>query len=121
GGEVRKIDRARQGEAPRHAAEIGLLDLEQMPDRIDLRAHRDAVDDQRRIARAVSGGEDDDAARDAEDPRRTGLVWRIKLSKEADAARPGSRVDRYLQLPRRRIPTQIQLRFVDVDAAIRIA
>ena len=52
-----KIDRAGDRDAARHAAEVGLLDLEPLPDRIDPHAHRDAVDDQWRIARAAARGE----------------------------------------------------------------
>ena len=117
----RKIYRTGKREAACHAAEVGLLDLERVPDRIDLHTHRDAVDDQWRIARAVGGSEHDDAARDDEGPRRTRPRRRVELREEADAARSGFRVERKLELARGRIPAQVQLAFVDVDAALGIA
>ena len=49
-----------------------------------------------------------------------GLGRHVELRHEADAARPGLHLERHLQLARRRVPAQVELRLVDMDAAVRI-
>ena len=49
-----------------------------------------------------------------------GLRRHVELRHEADPARPGLHLERHLQLARRRVPAQIELRLVDLDAAVRI-
>ena len=112
-----KFRLARHGDADLGIADVAAFDHEALAGRIELAAEGDAVEHQR-LARKVGRIEHDRAVADLVQPDAAGLGGGADFAQQRDPVAAGNDLQRRHQDAVGRIPIQLDLGMVDIDAAV---